>query len=262
MKTFSSKRRSSSGTGWLKCLAIAGLLFFQTFAASASVYADEKPLSLKMKDVPLEEVFQAIKEQSEFSIVYNTKDIDLKKKVSIDVTNASIQTVLDQVLAGQNVEYRIDDKHIILAAKAPEKQIVVKGVVTDEKGETIVGANVLEQGTTNGASTDIDGKFTLTVNSNSNLLVSFIGYQTQTIPVNGKTNFTVKLKEETEMLDAVVVTAMGIKKKASSLTYSTQQVGGDELTRAKDANMINSLAGKTAGVQINRNSSGLGGLPK
>lgn len=262
MKTFSSKRRNFSGTTWLRCLVITNFLFFQVFIASASVYSDEKPISLKMKNVPIEEVFQAIKNQSEFSIVYNTKDIDVNKKVSIDITNGKINAVLEQVLAGQNVEYKIDDKHIILAAKAPDKQIVIKGVVTDEKGETIVGANILEQGTTNGASTDIDGKFTLTVLSNSNLIVSFIGYQTQTVPVNGKTDFTIKLKEETEMLDAVVVTAMGIKKKASSLTYSTQQVGGDELTRAKDANMINSLAGKTAGVQINRNSSGLGGSAK
>lgn len=265
MKTSSTNGRSThtfSGSKWLKYIAVVSLVFFQTIAVSASSYADGNPITLKMKDASIGEIFQAIKEQSEFSIVYNTNDIDLNQKVSIDVSKADIGTVLKQILEGQNVNYRINGKHIVLAAQEPDKQITIHGVIYDENNETIIGANILEQGTTNGASTDVDGKFTLQVSSRGTLIVSFIGYKTQTIPVNGRTEFNIQMQTESEMLDAVVVTAMGIKKKASSLTYSTQQVGGDELTRAKDANMINSLAGKTAGVQINKSSSGLGGSAK
>lgn len=256
------KNRSFSGSRWFKYLAIMNIFFFQTLAVFAFGYAEENPITLKMNNATLSEIFDAIKKQSEFSIVYNTDDVNLKQRMNIDVNNVSVETVLRQILQGQQVDFKINGKHIVLAAQEPEKQIAIQGIIYDQKGETIVGANILEEGTTNGTSTDFDGKFTMSVNSKGNLIVSFIGYQTQTIPVNGQTSFTIRLKEESEMLDAVVVTAMGIKKKASSLTYSTQQVGGDELTRAKDANMINALAGKTAGVQINKSSSGLGGSAK
>ena len=126
----------------------------------------------------------------------------------------------------------------------------------------IIGASVVEKGTTNGTITDLDGNFTLKLPSDAVINVSYVGYQPQSIPVNGQTNFKIKMEEEAMALEQVVVTAMGIKKKEASLTYSTQQVGGDELTRAKDPNMINALAGKTAGVQITKSSSGLGGSAK
>ncbi len=96
------------------------------------------------------------------------------------------------------------------------------------------------------------------VSSNATLAITYIGYQPQNIQVNGRQSFNVKLQEEAMALEQVVVTAMGIKKKESSLMHSTQQVGGDEFTRAKDPNMINALAGKTAGVQITKSSSWTG----
>ena len=126
-------------------------------------------------------------------------------------------------------------------------QVKVTGVVTDPSGEAIIGANILQQGTTNGTITDIDGNFTLEVPTDAQLAVSYIGYKKVIIPVNGKTNFTIKMEDDALKLETVVVTAMGIKKKEASLTYSTQQLNGDELNKVKGANMINSLAGKSAG---------------
>ena len=120
----------------------------------------------------------------------------------------------------------------------------------------------MEKGTTNGCITNIDGEFTLNTPTNATLVISFIGYQPVTIALNGQKTLNVQMQEEALSLETVVVTAMGIKKKAASLTYSTQQVGGDELTRAKDPNMITALAGKSAGVQINKSASGLGGSAK
>lgn len=136
-------------------------------------------------------------------------------------------------------------------------------VISAEDNEPIIGASVLVKGTTSGAVTDLDGKFNITdaPAGATTLQVSFVGMITQEVPITPGT-IRVTLKNDAKLLDEVVVTALGIAKKEKSLTYSTQVVNGDELTRAKDPNMMNALAGKTAGVQINKSSSGLGGSSK
>ncbi len=140
----------------------------------------------------------------------------------------------------------------------------IKGIVfSADDNEPIIGASVLVKGTTSGAVTDLDGNFTITdaPAGATTLVVSFVGMVTQEVPITPGT-IKVTLKNDTKVLDEVVVTALGIAKKEKSLTYSTQVVNGDELIRAKDPNMMNALAGKTAGVQINKSSSGLGGSSK
>ncbi len=136
-------------------------------------------------------------------------------------------------------------------------------VVAAEDGEPVIGATVLVKGTTIGTVTDVDGKFTLTkVPANATTLhVSYVGMTSQEVPITSGA-IKITLKNDTKILDEVVVTALGITRKEKSLTYSTQIVNGDELVRAKDPNMMNALAGKTAGVQINKSSSGLGGSVK
>ncbi|MFI3333042.1 MAG: SusC/RagA family TonB-linked outer membrane protein [Rikenellaceae bacterium] len=143
-----------------------------------------------------------------------------------------------------------------------QSKVEIKGVVVTPSGEPIIGANIIELGTISGASTGMDGEFTLMVSPTAQIEASYIGYQSVVMAINNRTNFEIVLTPDAALLDEVVVTAMGIKKKESSLTYSTQQVDGDELTRAKDPNMINSLAGKSAGVVITKSSSGLGGSAK
>lgn len=135
----------------------------------------------------------------------------------------------------------------------------VSGVVKDENGEALIGVNVLLKGTTVGAITDFDGNFTLNVPSNGILVVSYIGYQTAEVKLSSKSNYEIVLKEDSKVLGEVVVTAMGIERKAESLTYATQSISNKELTRAKDVNFINSLQGKSAGLTITPNSSGAGG---
>lgn len=136
-------------------------------------------------------------------------------------------------------------------------------VISAEDNEPIIGASVLVKGSTTGAVTDLDGKFTITdaPAGATTLQVSFVGMITQEVPITPGT-IRVTLKNDAKLLDEVVVTALGIAKKEKSLTYSTQVVNGDELARVKDPNMMNALAGKTAGVQINKSSSGLGGSSK
>ncbi len=143
-----------------------------------------------------------------------------------------------------------------------EKCAVVTGVVYDVQGETIAGVNIIEKGTMNGVTTDREGKFSLEVDLHGTLIVSFVGYRTQIIPIDGRTDLVITLEHDYILLDDVIVTALGLQKKESALSYATVQVNKNELVRVKDPNMIVALMGKVAGMQVNRSSSGMGGSVK
>ena len=138
----------------------------------------------------------------------------------------------------------------------------VTGQVVDETGEPVIGASVVVEGTTNGTITDFDGKYTLEADANSILVFSYLSMKTIEEPVNGRTKIDVTMVSDAEALDEVVVTAMGIKRESKTLTYSAQTVGGKDLNEIKNVNMINSLQGKSAGLQITPNSTGAGGSSK
>lgn len=140
-------------------------------------------------------------------------------------------------------------------------KITTQGTIVDSKGEPLIGVSILEVGTTNGTITDIDGKFTLRVASGATLEISYIGYKTQR--VTAKPNMgTLTMADDTEVLDEVVVTALGIKRSEKSLGYAMQEVKGESLVAARETNLANALTGKFAGVQITRSSNGAGGSSK
>ena len=139
---------------------------------------------------------------------------------------------------------------------------LVRGRVIDMNGEPLIGANVHEKGGTKGTVTDVKGNFTLSVPDSAILEVSFVGYKTMEVSVAGKKTLEVCLTENTLILGKVIVTALGLEKNESSLAYAVQNINGKELNRVKEVNMITALAGKAAGVQINKNSSGMGGSAK
>jgi hypothetical protein len=234
------------------------------------VHSQNAKVSLDTNIMKVAQLISAIESQTNYLFVYSKKNVDLSRKVKINAKNKAVSEILDEVFSGTGITYVMEGKNIVLTkesniAREEVKQqntITVKGAITDMQGEAIIGANIIQQGTTNGTITDIDGNFTLEVPADAQLVISYIGYKKVIIPVNGKTNFTIKMEDDALKLETVVVTAMGIKKKEASLTYSTQQLNGDELNKVKDANMINSLAGKSAGVQTTKSSSGLGGSAK
>jgi TonB-linked SusC/RagA family outer membrane protein len=133
----------------------------------------------------------------------------------------------------------------------------VSGVVTDGTGETVIGASVLEKGTTNGTITDLDGKFILTVNENAVLQISYVGYTTQEVPVKGKTSFNITLKEDSEMLEEVVVVGYGAQKK-ESVVGAISQVSNKELLQSPAANVSQAISGKIAGVITSQTSGAPG----
>ena len=139
------------------------------------------------------------------------------------------------------------------------KTIVVKGKVVDKGGEAVIGANILVKGTSTGAVTDLDGNYTLSVSPNATLVFSYIGMKSQTVAVNNRKQIDVTLEDEAKAIDAVVVTALGIKRSEKALSYNVQKVDNTALTKVKEANFVNSLSGKVAGVNITRSSAGIGG---
>jgi len=138
-------------------------------------------------------------------------------------------------------------------------KINVKGVVTDALGDPLIGATVSEKGTTNATMTGVDGDYALNISPDATLSVTFVGFITQDIAVNGKAAIDIVLEEDSKLLDEVVVTALGIKRDKKSLGYALQEVKGEDLLKNRDANVANSLTGKVAGLQIKQASTGVGG---
>lgn len=190
---------------------------------------------------------------------FNTKSNRINRgiKAGMLLSLFSFSFLMPQGIFADNVKSDIS----ILSAQQDDK-VTITGRVTDEKGEAIIGANILLKGTTIGVITDFDGNYSIAVPGGKGVLqFSYIGFNSVEKQIKG-TTINVVMAEDTEVLGEVVVTALGIEKKESSLTYATQKVDGKELTRAKDANFINALQGKTAGMVITPNSTGAGGSSK
>lgn len=147
---------------------------------------------------------------------------------------------------------------LVLLAWTATAQQTVRGVVSSPGGEPLIGVNVLEVGVANGTVTDLDGSYEIKVGANATLEFTYVGYVSSREVVAGRATINVSLQEGVA-LDEVVVTALGITREKKALTYASQEVSGAELTRVKDANVVNSLSGKAAGVFINRSASGVGG---
>ena len=158
----------------------------------------------------------------------------------------------------------------VTAMKTQETQqsnanVKVTGTIVDNTGEPVIGATVRVKDAkngVNGTTSDLDGKFVLTAPRGATLFVSYIGMNTQEVKVTGNGELHITLKPEAHTIDQVVVTALGIKRAEKALSYNVQKVSADELTRNKDANFVNSLNGKVAGVNISKSASGVGGATR
>lgn len=250
-------------------------VFFKTFrrlfgfvlaiSLSASVLtaqAQNARITLNLSDVPMSQVMKEIEKQTRYLFI--NKGVDTGKKLSVNLTQKTIQEVLDYVLKNTDITYKIDGTYIILAEKAAEKPVAVAGKVSDVNGVPVIGASVVVKGTTVGTSTDMDGTFSLQVPpaATAQLEVNFLGYEPVMVSVGNRTSFDVTLHEAASEIEGVVVTALGIKRQEKALSYNVQQVKAEDITTVKDANFINSLTGKVAGVTINASSSGVGGASK
>ena len=224
-------------------------------------------ITLNLQNATLEQAMDKIKAQTRYLFINRDVEDLESRKVSINVSNELITKVLDQLFTPFDIGYDIDGRSIfIYKQQAAETQpVTVTGRVTDANEQPVIGASVIVRGTTLGVSTDTEGRFTLEVPApaaSQALEVSYLGYETATIPVGSRTSFAVTLQESSSEIESVVVTALGIKREEKALSYNVQQVGAEDITTVKDANFMNSLSGKVAGVTINASSSGVGGATK
>jgi TonB-linked SusC/RagA family outer membrane protein len=218
----------------------------------------------------LKDVIHEIEQKSEFIFFYLDNSIDLNRKVSIHVRDEKIEPILERLFAGTNNRYYISDRQIIIskekATDAPPLPVtqqtrMLTGVVRDEDGGPVVGANIVVNGTTNGTVTDIEGRFTLSnIPDNAVVKISYIGYVTQEIAVRDRTTVEILLIDDTEALGEVVVVGYGTVRK-SDLTGAVSSLTSENIKERSNTNVMSSLAGQVAGVQIQQTQGAPGSAP-
>lgn len=203
------------------------LIVFLVGLTSLPTMAQDQTVTLKLTDVNLYELFDAIRKQTGLRFLYNAEQMKEVPKVSVDVKNKKVKDVLTEVLAGTSLTFEYDKgvvtviKKSVSESQSQVKLIQVSGKVTDEKGNPIPGATVIIHGTTQGVATDAEGKFSLPVKVDDILQVSFIGYKTEVVPIKGRTKISVTLNPTQENLEEVAVVAFGTQKKESVVSAIT-----------------------------------------
>ena len=250
---------------------IMKLTFILIMVALMNVYSKgySQKVTLTGKHAPLEEFFSTIKQQTGYVFFYDLNLLKTAKPVTLKIVDTELSEALAILFNDQPLDYSIENKTIVISEKLSAKErkslknmsfmlMDIRGKVVDSKGETLPGVSVRVKGTAVGTTTDAQGNFVLNAPDNGVLVFSYIGYVSQEVTVNGRSTINVTLAEDSQMLGEVVVTALGIERSSKSLNYAAQTVKTADLNQAKETNLINSLAGKVAGVTITKNATGPG----
>lgn len=251
----------------LPSFARVGLCIICALCITSNVHAQERKANVNVKDVSVKELLKAIEAGSTYTFAYVDTDIDLAKKVTVSATNKDIEAIIKEVLPGVNVEFKdqkfllsnkpVADKPVEQKVAQPAAQRVVSGKVVDKEGQPIIGAMVIEKGTQNGASTDIDGNYSLKVKGAPTLEVSLIGYNTVTSALTeNQTKADFILEEEAIKLDDVVVIGYGVQNKRD-VTTSVSSIKAEDFANTPTTDFRESMAAKMPGVQV----LNLGGQP-
>jgi TonB-linked SusC/RagA family outer membrane protein len=238
------------------------LTMVSTLNVSAILYSQDAKLNLSVKDKSLMDVIRIIEDQSSYRFFFSNNNQGLNDLVSIRVKDGNISQVLTSLLEDKSITYKLLENNIVVITPAEGvQQQIVTGTVTDNaSGDPLPGVNIIIKGTSQGTTTDANGKFSLSIpDPNSVLVLSFMGFVTEEIGVSGRSVVDVKMAPDIKQISEVVVTALGIQKQARSLGYSTTEVKGDEFTQARDINLGNALTGKVAGVSVANNATGASG---
>ncbi|MEH6306571.1 SusC/RagA family TonB-linked outer membrane protein [Olivibacter sp. CPCC 100613] len=256
LRTFIANRSCLFG------LLVVLTIHVPTFAKQPENTLDlSKRINLTIKGQDLLQVLKLIEEKAAIKFIYSKQIIDLTQRVSIEARQESLQKVFDQLFTSKNIQYKIIENRIVLGRPAANlhQEIEVKGLVTDAQGQGIPGVSVRLKGSTKGTVTAADGAYILKAAGSGELEFSYMGYVTQTVAINSRNVVNVQLVEDNQALNEVVVTALGISREKKALAYSVAEVGGDQLTQAKEVNVANALVGKVAGVDVSGMSTGPGG---
>jgi len=242
-------------TNFLKKTLFKGCFLLSLVLFSTNLNAQ---ITVDVSNQSLKQIFKVIETKSEYRFFYNEGLKGLDKISSIQVKNASIEKILSILLANTEIHYKLDKNNlVVLVAKNSAIQNdskKVSGIVTDQKGEPIIGATVSIKGTQIRTTTDLNGSFTADAADQSTLIISYIGYTSTEIKVGAQKKLTIKLEENTKDLDEVVVMGYSSQRK-SELSSSAVTLSADKLTDVTTSDIGNMLQGKVAGVVV-YNSTG------
>ncbi|CAM4241288.1 TonB-dependent receptor [Zobellia roscoffensis] len=249
------------------------LLFFLTISflmQANSSYAQKTKISIERENSTVREVLEDIETLTEFKFLFNTRAVDLSRKVTIKVDKAPIDKVLDLLFKNVDTSYELDDRKILLRKKERKSRIkneslliapyqqTVSGIVTDADGIPLPGANIVEKGTSNGVTADFDGNFSIEVSDkNAILSISYIGYTTKDIVVEGTAPITVQLQPDAAKLEEVVVVGYGTQRK-TDLTGAIATVKSEDFTQGANYDAVQLLNGAASGVNVSQVSSAPG----
>lgn len=243
------------------CLLFIALSLTQVFASVS--YSQSTSLTLKMKNVSIEDVLNKIEEKTEFRFLYNKDVVNVGQRVNVSVNESSISDILNNILKNTDIHYTISDRQIVLSKSGlfalVSNERIVTGIVTDENGEPIIGANIIvKNDPTLGGITDVNGKFSITVPEKATLVISYIGYESKEIAVTNQSAIQVVLKESHSQLDEVIVVGYGstsTRKTVSSVT----SVKTDKIDELPYTSTSAALQGRAAGVIVQQTGGEPGG---
>lgn len=239
----------------MRCILLFLVLGTLQSVANLS-YSQSARLSIEMKEATVQQILSTIEQESLFYFTYNLSQINVNRRVSVDMKDRAVVEILDELFAGEGIKYTIDDKHIILYKEGQTNLLAtqqgrrITGVVVDPAGEAIIGANVVEAGTSNGTITNIDGEFTLEKVSGNQLQISYIGFTTKVINIGQTSSFRIVLEEDTKALDEVIVIGYGTQRK-SDVSGSVTTVSGEKIANLAVAGAATALQGMAPGLAVN-----------
>ena len=253
----------------MKLCVIFFVLSVNVVFASYS-YAQKTLLSLAMNDKKMAEVLDVIEAQTEFRFYYNSRIVDTQSKVTVNVQNADVLAVLDQLFTSTNIGYKVIDKDVILVERdvainrstqliaVPQQGIIITGTVFDDTGEPLPGVTVMIKGTMIGTTTNVNGSYSINVSGNDAILVfSYIGFNTQEIVVGNRQIINVLITEDVTQLQEIVVIGYGVQRKAL-VTGATVHISGESVLNQNRTDILGALQGQTPGVAITQNSGMVG----
>ena len=238
------------------------LLFTCVFCSMAELsYTQNARVTINKRNATIKEILNEIEKQTDYLFIYND-EVNTNEKVSVKAKQEAVSSVLNSMLEDKDMKYSMEGNHIILSTnknESPENQIEantqqqqkkrISGTVLDENGQPIIGANIIEVGTTNGTVTDMDGKFTLDVSDNATIRISYIGYLEQEVNTSGKNTLNITLIEDTQRLEEVVVVGYGTQRKIN-LTGAVDQVTSEVFENRPVANVTQALVGVVPNLNI------------
>ena len=218
-------------------------------------------VNIQAENTQMKDIISQIEAQTDYLFVYNYENVDLSRKISLNAPNISVAEALKIIFRNSDVVYAVEGNNILLMKNTTQEKQQngkrITGKVTDAKGEAIIGANIVEKGTTNGTTTDMDGNYVMNVSPSSVIQVSYIGYVTQEYPVQNKTSLNIVLREDLQALEEVVVVGYGTQKK-EVVTAAITTIKSEEIALSPSGNMAAGLAGRLSGVVINTRSGEAG----